>query len=68
MANMTFGVNLVPNNGTNNVNQRSLGNSDNKWDIYVNNINGITTNNGLNFDIGLFIANDGYIYQKVEEE
>jgi len=41
MANMTFGVDIIPhNNVPKGVNHHSLGNSDNKWDIYVNQING----------------------------
>ena len=41
MANMTFGVDLIPhNNVPRGSNHHSLGNSDNKWDIYVNQING----------------------------
>lgn len=38
MANMTFGVNLIPKNSNNT--QQTLGNSENKWDIYANKING----------------------------
>lgn len=41
MANMTFGVNLIPhNNVPSGSNTYSLGNSNNKWNIYVNQING----------------------------
>ena len=36
MANMTFGVNLIP--GANNT--YTLGNSEKKWNVYVNTING----------------------------
>lgn len=38
MANMTFGVNLLPNNTGG---QKTLGNSNQKWDIYANTINGV---------------------------
>lgn len=44
MANMTFGVNLIPK--TNNT--YTLGNSDNKWNIYTNTINGEPISNYLN--------------------
>lgn len=40
MANITFGVNLIPK--TNNT--YTLGNSDNKWNIYANTINGYVLN------------------------
>ena len=43
MANMTFGVNLLPNNTGG---QKSLGNSNQKWDIYANTINGSAITNG----------------------
>jgi hypothetical protein len=43
MANMTFGVNLLPKNDGNTY---SLGNSSQKWKIYLSEING-TTFNGL---------------------
>ena len=41
MANMTFGVNIIPhNNVPDGNNTYSLGNSNNKWNIYVNQVNG----------------------------
>lgn len=41
MANMTFGVNLIPhNNAPTGNNTLSLGNSDYKWNVYINQING----------------------------
>lgn len=38
MSNMTFGVNLIPSSN----NTYTLGNSDKKWNLYVNSINGQT--------------------------
>lgn len=49
MANMTFGVNLIPKN--NNNTQQTLGNSENKWDIYANNINGYSPITGVKGDV-----------------
>ena len=46
---MTFGVDLIPNNNTQ---QRKLGNSENKWDINANTINA-TTINGNNVTNGV---------------
>lgn len=39
MANMTFGVNLLPNNTGG---QKSLGNSNQRWNVWINQINGDT--------------------------
>ena len=41
MANMNFGVNILPKAN----NTYSLGNSDYKWNLYTNSINGTTINN-----------------------
>ena len=38
MSNMTFGVNILPTNGS----SLNLGNSGQKWDIYANTINGVS--------------------------
>jgi len=40
---MTFGVNLIPKNSNNT--QQTLGNSENKWNIYANNLTTTTINN-----------------------
>ena len=40
---MTFGVNLIPKNSGNT--QQTLGNSENKWDIYADNLTATTINN-----------------------
>lgn len=41
---MTFGVDLIPNNNTQ---QRKLGNSENKWDIYADDLNVTSINNKI---------------------
>ena len=47
MANMSFGVNIVPTAN----NTYALGNSNNKWTLYVESINGETFIHGIPFGI-----------------
>ena len=49
MANMTFGVNLIPhNNAPTGSNNYSLGNSNYRWKIYANTINDLSIDNYIN--------------------
>lgn len=53
MANMTFGVNIIPSSN----NTYTLGNSDKKWNIYAENINGAAPLSDVKIDNSSIVTN-----------